>query len=163
VRRSSARSSTPEIDHIRNQSIDTLPYGLQKRVELARALAMRPRVLLLDEPVAGTNREETEDMARYILDVQEEASPSSWSSTTWDGDGHLEPRRLPTSARSSPAERRTRRAIPGDRGLPSPRAVAQERALEFAPRGCSGGVMALIALSSSHLQGTASSISRSAR
>jgi branched-chain amino acid transport system ATP-binding protein len=61
-----------EIDHIRNQSIDTLPYGLQKRVELARALAMRPRVLLLDEPVAGMNREETEDMARYILDVQEE-------------------------------------------------------------------------------------------
>ena len=61
-----------EIDHIRNQSIDALPYGLQKRVELARALAMRPRVLLLDEPVAGMNREETEDMARYILDVQEE-------------------------------------------------------------------------------------------
>jgi branched-chain amino acid transport system ATP-binding protein len=61
-----------EIDHIRNTSIDTLPYGLQKRVELARALAMRPRVLLLDEPVAGMNREETEDMARYILDVQEE-------------------------------------------------------------------------------------------
>ena len=61
-----------EIDHIRNQSVDALPYGLQKRVELARALAMRPRVLLLDEPVAGMNREETEDMARYILDVQEE-------------------------------------------------------------------------------------------
>jgi branched-chain amino acid transport system ATP-binding protein len=61
-----------EIDNIRNQSIDALPYGLQKRVELARALAMRPRVLLLDEPVAGMNREETEDMARYILDVQEE-------------------------------------------------------------------------------------------
>jgi branched-chain amino acid transport system ATP-binding protein len=61
-----------EIDHIRHQSIDALPYGLQKRVELARALAMRPRVLLLDEPVAGMNREETEDMARYILDVQEE-------------------------------------------------------------------------------------------
>ena len=61
-----------EIDHIRNQSIDALPYGLQKRVELARALAMRPRVLLLDEPVAGMNREETKDMARYILDVQEE-------------------------------------------------------------------------------------------
>ena len=61
-----------EIDHIRHQSVDALPYGLQKRVELARALAMRPRVLLLDEPVAGMNREETEDMARYILDVQEE-------------------------------------------------------------------------------------------
>ena len=61
-----------EIDHIRHKSVDALPYGLQKRVELARALAMRPRVLLLDEPVAGMNREETEDMARFILDVQEE-------------------------------------------------------------------------------------------
>ena len=61
-----------EIDHIRHQSVEVLPYGLQKRVELARALAMRPRVLLLDEPVAGMNREETEDMARFILDVQEE-------------------------------------------------------------------------------------------
>jgi branched-chain amino acid transport system ATP-binding protein len=61
-----------EIDHVRHLSVDVLPYGLQKRVELARALAMRPRVLLLDEPVAGMNREETEDMARFILDVQEE-------------------------------------------------------------------------------------------
>ncbi len=61
-----------EIDHIRHRSVDALPYGLQKRVELARALAMRPRVLMLDEPVAGMNREETEDMARFILDVQEE-------------------------------------------------------------------------------------------
>ncbi len=61
-----------EIDHIRHRSIESLSYGLQKRVELARALAMRPRVLLLDEPVAGMNREETEDMARFILDVQEE-------------------------------------------------------------------------------------------
>lgn len=61
-----------EIDHVRNQSVASLPYGLQKRVELARALAMRPKVLLLDEPVAGMNREETEDMARFILDIQEE-------------------------------------------------------------------------------------------
>ena len=61
-----------ELDHIRHQSVDVLAYGLQKRVELARALAMQPRVLLLDEPVAGMNREETEDMARFILDVQEE-------------------------------------------------------------------------------------------
>lgn len=61
-----------EIDHIRKLPVAALPYGLQKRVELARALAMRPRVLLLDEPVAGMNREETEDMARFILDVQEE-------------------------------------------------------------------------------------------
>ena len=61
-----------ELDHVRHRSVDVLPYGLQKRVELARALAMRPRVLMLDEPVAGMNREETEDMARFILDVQEE-------------------------------------------------------------------------------------------
>jgi branched-chain amino acid transport system ATP-binding protein len=61
-----------EIDHIRHLPAASLAYGLQKRVELARALAMRPRVLLLDEPVAGMNREETEDMARFILDVQEE-------------------------------------------------------------------------------------------
>ncbi|MEX2519902.1 MAG: ABC transporter ATP-binding protein [Paracoccaceae bacterium] len=61
-----------EIDHIRNMPVSVLPYGLQKRVELARALAMRPRILLLDEPVAGMNREETEDMARFILDVKEE-------------------------------------------------------------------------------------------
>jgi branched-chain amino acid transport system ATP-binding protein len=52
--------------------VASLPYGLQKRVELARALAMRPRLLMLDEPVAGMNREETEDMARFILDIQEE-------------------------------------------------------------------------------------------
>ena len=61
-----------EIDHIRHLPVGVLPYGLQKRVELARALAMQPQVLLLDEPVAGMNREETEDMARFILDVQEE-------------------------------------------------------------------------------------------
>ncbi len=61
-----------EIDHIRSLPIDALAYGLQKRVELARALAMQPKVLMLDEPVAGMNREETEDMARFILDVQEE-------------------------------------------------------------------------------------------
>ena len=61
-----------EIDHIRNAPVAALPYGLQKRVELARALAMKPRILLLDEPVAGMNREETEDMARFILDVREE-------------------------------------------------------------------------------------------
>ena len=61
-----------EIDHIRKAPVSALSYGLQKRVELARALAMRPKLLLLDEPVAGMNREETEDMARFILDVQEE-------------------------------------------------------------------------------------------
>ncbi len=61
-----------EIDHIRNAPVAALPYGLQKRVEMARALAMQPQVLMLDEPVAGMNREETEDMARFILDVREE-------------------------------------------------------------------------------------------
>lgn len=61
-----------EIDHIRHAPVAALPYGLQKRVEMARALAMRPQVLMLDEPVAGMNREETEDMARFILDVRDE-------------------------------------------------------------------------------------------
>lgn len=59
-----------ELDHIRKAPVAALPYGLQKRVELGRALAMQPHVLLLDEPVAGMNREETEDMARFILDIQ---------------------------------------------------------------------------------------------
>jgi branched-chain amino acid transport system ATP-binding protein len=61
-----------ELDHVRNTPVAILPYGLQKKVELARALAMRPRILMLDEPVAGMNREETEDMARAILDVRAE-------------------------------------------------------------------------------------------
>ncbi len=58
-----------EIEAIRKKIVGTLPYGLQKRVELARALAMRPEVLLLDEPMAGMNLEETEDMARFIINV----------------------------------------------------------------------------------------------
>jgi branched-chain amino acid transport system ATP-binding protein len=58
-----------EIESIRKKVVGTLPYGLQKRVEMARALAMRPKVLLLDEPMAGMNLEETEDMARFILNV----------------------------------------------------------------------------------------------
>ncbi|RJX30530.1 MAG: ABC transporter ATP-binding protein [Desulfarculus sp.] len=61
-----------EIESIRKLPVAALAYGLQKRVELARALAMRPRVLLMDEPVAGMNAEETEDMARFILDIKEE-------------------------------------------------------------------------------------------
>jgi len=61
-----------EIHAIRDQVVASLPYGLQKRVELGRALAMEPALLLLDEPVSGMNLEESEDMARFILDIKEE-------------------------------------------------------------------------------------------
>jgi branched-chain amino acid transport system ATP-binding protein len=52
--------------------VGSLPYGLRKRVDLGRALALEPKLLLLDEPMAGMNREEKEDMARFILDIYEE-------------------------------------------------------------------------------------------
>ena len=61
-----------EIEEYRFSYILSLPYGIQKRVELARALAMKPEVILLDEPAAGMNNEETEDIARFILDIHEE-------------------------------------------------------------------------------------------
>nr|WP_305986754.1 ABC transporter ATP-binding protein [Roseibium sp. MMSF_3544] len=61
-----------EIQAIRRTPVGKLPYGLQKRVELARALAMEPDLLLLDEPMAGMNLEEKEDMSRFILDVNQE-------------------------------------------------------------------------------------------
>jgi branched-chain amino acid transport system ATP-binding protein len=61
-----------EIEQFRKQPVAMLPYGIQKRVELGRALAMDPELLLLDEPVAGMNQEETEDMARFILDIRRE-------------------------------------------------------------------------------------------
>ncbi|HEX6255209.1 MAG TPA: ABC transporter ATP-binding protein [Euzebyales bacterium] len=61
-----------EIPQYRKLPVGLLPYGIQKRVELGRALAMEPRLLLLDEPVAGMNNEETEDMARFILDIRDE-------------------------------------------------------------------------------------------
>ena len=61
-----------EIEEYRYSFILSLPYGIQKRIELARALAMQPKVLLLDEPAAGMNNEETEDIARFILDIHEE-------------------------------------------------------------------------------------------
>ena len=61
-----------EIEHIRKTPVGRLPYGLKKRVELARALAAEPKILLLDEPMAGMNVEEKEDMSRFILDVNDE-------------------------------------------------------------------------------------------
>ncbi len=61
-----------EIQHIRKTPVGRLPYGLKKRVELARALVAEPKLLLLDEPMAGMNVEEKEDMSRFILDVNDE-------------------------------------------------------------------------------------------
>jgi branched-chain amino acid transport system ATP-binding protein len=61
-----------EIQHIRRTPVGKLPYGLQKRVELGRALAMEPSLLLLDEPMAGMNLEEKEDMSRFIIDVNQQ-------------------------------------------------------------------------------------------
>ena len=61
-----------EIQHVRKTPVGRLPYGLQKRVDLGRALAAEPRVLLLDEPMAGMNVEEKQDMCRFILDVNDE-------------------------------------------------------------------------------------------
>jgi len=61
-----------EIQHIRKTPVGRLPYGLQKRVELARALAAEPRILLLDEPMAGMNLEEKQDMCRFVLDVNDQ-------------------------------------------------------------------------------------------
>ncbi len=60
-----------EIQSIRKQPVGALPYGLRKRVELGRALALEPKILLLDEPMAGMNLEEKEDIARFIIDVYE--------------------------------------------------------------------------------------------
>lgn len=65
-----------ELDHVRDSPVEDLPYGLQKRVELARALVMRPKILLLDEPVAGMNREEKQEMSRFITHVR-----STWNTT----------------------------------------------------------------------------------
>ena len=61
-----------DLDVYRGQPVGKLPYGVQKRMELARALCMEPKLLLLDEPVAGMNATETEDMARYILEIKDE-------------------------------------------------------------------------------------------
>ena len=61
-----------QIENIRKTPVGRLPYGLQKRVELGRALAAEPKILLLDEPMAGMNVEEKQDMCRFILDVNDE-------------------------------------------------------------------------------------------
>jgi len=61
-----------EMEAIRNKVVGMMPYGLQKRVELARALALQPKLILIDEPMAGLNLEEVEDMCRFILDINEE-------------------------------------------------------------------------------------------
>jgi branched-chain amino acid transport system ATP-binding protein len=61
-----------ELEQWRGLPVGLLPYGVQKRVELGRALAMEPKLLLLDEPVAGMNLEETEDMARFVADIRDE-------------------------------------------------------------------------------------------
>jgi len=61
-----------EMESIRNRTVGSLPYGMRKRVDLGRALAAEPRLLLLDEPMAGMNLEEKEDIARFIIDIHEE-------------------------------------------------------------------------------------------
>lgn len=61
-----------DLQRMRKSPVSSLSYGLQKRVELARALSMQPKILLIDEPVSGMNLEEREDMARYIIDINEE-------------------------------------------------------------------------------------------
>ncbi len=69
---SKTSSTSSKSRTIRKTPVGRLPYGLQKRVELGRALAMEPQVLLLDEPMAGMNVEEKQDMCRFILDVNDE-------------------------------------------------------------------------------------------
>jgi branched-chain amino acid transport system ATP-binding protein len=65
-----------EIEAYRQKIVGMLPFGIQKRIELGRALCMNPKILLLDEPCSGMNTEETEDMARFILDIKEEMGMS---------------------------------------------------------------------------------------
>jgi len=65
-----------ELDTVQHHYVEDLPYGVQKRVELARALAMRPKILLLDEPVAGMNAEEKREMSRFVLNVRRD-----WNTT----------------------------------------------------------------------------------
>ncbi len=84
-----------EIQAIRKMPVGQLPYGLQKRVELGRALAMEPELLLLDEPMAGMNLEEKEDMSRFILDVERSFRHHHRADRARHGrgDGSVRPRR----------------------------------------------------------------------
>ena len=100
-----------EIQAIRKTPVGKLPYGLQKRVELGRALAMEPEILLLDEPMAGMNLEEKEDMCRFILDVNQQFGTTMALIEPRHGRRHgpVRPRRsCSNTAARSPTERRPR-------------------------------------------------------
>ena len=100
-----------KIQHIRKIPVGKLPYGLQKRVELGRALAMEPDLLLLDEPMAGMNLEEKEDMSRFILDLNDHFGTTIASDRARHGrgDGPVRPRAsCSTTASRSPTARRPR-------------------------------------------------------
>ena len=103
-----------KIQHIRKVPVGKLPYGLQKRVELGRALAMEPDLLLLDEPMAGMNLEEKEDMSRFILDVNDHYGTTIALDRARHGrgDGSVRPR-----ARARP-RRQDRRRHAGARCRP---------------------------------------------
>ncbi len=96
-----------DLQSVRKATAGTLPYGLRKRVELARAMALEPQLILLDEPMAGMNFEEKEDMARYIVDLNEEFGMTGDDDRARHGrgDGHLPPR---DGARLRPQDRRGR-------------------------------------------------------
>ena len=116
-----------EIQHIRKTSVGRLPYGLQKRVELARALAAQPKLLLLDEPMAGMNVEEKQDMCRFILDVNDQFGTTIVliEHDMRRGHGHLRPGR---GARLRQEDRR-RHAGRGPAEPERDRRVSRRRAL----------------------------------
>ena len=107
-----------EIKQIRHRLVGSLSYGLRKRVDLGRALAMEPQVLLMDEPMAGMNLEEKEDMARFILDIREaRGHPDPARRARHAGrDGHRRPHRRArlrrqVSPRGTPADISATRAV----------------------------------------------------